>query len=114
MMASWNSINWVYELLLSNEDMIVLCVISAYSLYLTSIGDIDKALDPMQLDHWSFWSWKWSNHQQFMIYDVAKLTPFGMSILPTPILISSISIATTTAPVICAKIVSFEGAIRIL
>ena len=37
-----------------------------------------------------------------MVYDVTKITTFGQSILPTPLLISSISKAktTTTAPVV--------------
>ena len=44
-----------------------------------------------------------------MVYGVVKLTPFGMSILPTPILLSSISKVTTTAPLICTKIVLLKG-----
>ena len=46
-MASWNNTNWVYDLYLDTEEQELLCLISAYSLYLTSIGDVDKALDPM-------------------------------------------------------------------
>ena len=47
-MARWNNTNWVYDLHLGMEDQELLCLISVYSLYLTSIGDLDKALDPMQ------------------------------------------------------------------
>ena len=64
--------------------MELLCVVSAYSLYLTSIGDVDSALDPMQWDYWTFWNWRWHDYQVFMVYDVAKITPFGMSIFPHP------------------------------
>ena len=47
--ASWNNINWVSHLHnIDSDEGELLQVISAYSLYLTSIGDVDKALDPMQ------------------------------------------------------------------
>ena len=110
-MASWNNINWVYHVHnINDNNWTLLRVISAYSLYLTSIGDVDKALDPMQwdcdiekaldpmqCDYIIFWNWKWHDYQVFMRYEVAaKLTPFGMSVLPTPKLISSISKANTT------------------
>ena len=54
-MASWNSTNRVYDLHLSTADQELLRLISAYSLYLTSIGDVDKALDPMHWDYESVW-----------------------------------------------------------
>ena len=46
-MASWNNTNWVYGLHLGTEEQELLRLVSAYSLYLTSIGDVDKALDPI-------------------------------------------------------------------
>ena len=113
-MASWNNINWVSHLHnIDSDELELLQAISAYSLYLTSIGDVDKALDPMQWEYMTFWNWRWSNYQQFMVFDVFKFTPFGQSILATPLLISSISKAkttvSTTAPVvICTNIVSNE------
>ena len=99
-MASWNNINWVSHLHnIDSDDRKLLQAISAYSLYLTSIGDVGKALDPIQWDYMTFWNWRWHNYQQFMVFDVFKFTPFGQSILPTPLLMSSISKAkTTTAP----------------
>ena len=55
--------------------MKLLSVIRAYSLYLTSIGDVDKALDPMQWDYMTFWTWRHHYYQVFMKYEVAaKLT----------------------------------------
>ena len=57
--ASWNNINWVYNLFINREERTLLFVISVYSLYLTSIGDIDKALDPMQWDYELINDWKW-------------------------------------------------------
>ena len=51
-MASWNNANWVYDNFhLGSKEQELLHLISAYSLYLTSIGDVDKALDPMQWDY---------------------------------------------------------------
>ena len=47
-MVSWNNINWVYDLNLNIEEQELLRLISAHSLYFANIGDIDKALDPMQ------------------------------------------------------------------
>ena len=58
-MASWNNTNWVFDSHCFTKDQELLHPISAYSLYLTSIGDVDKALDSMQWDYWSFWRWKW-------------------------------------------------------
>ena len=109
-MASWNNINWVFHLHnIDSDEQELLQAISAYSLYLTSIGDVDKALDPMQWDYMTFWNWRWHNYQQFMVFDVFKFTPFGQSILPTPLLISSISKAkTTTAPEICTDLNDVE------
>ena len=40
--------NWVFDLHINTEERELLHVISVYSLYLTSIDDVDKALDPMQ------------------------------------------------------------------
>ena len=50
-MASRNNTNWVYDLHLGTKEQELLRLISAYSLYLTSIGDVNKALDPMQWDY---------------------------------------------------------------
>ena len=97
-MASWNNINWVYHLHIDSNIQKSLSVISAYSLYLTIIGEVDKALDPMQWDYMTLQKWSQYDYRLLMVYGVAKLTPFGKSILPTPILLSSISKATTTAP----------------
>ena len=47
-MASWNNIKWVYDLHIDRSEMKLLCGISVYSLYLTNIGYVDTALDPMQ------------------------------------------------------------------
>jgi len=96
-MVSWNNINWVYDLNLNTEEQKLLSLISAYSLYFTSIGDVDKALDPMQWDYESINNWKYNYYKYFMVYEMGtKLTPFGMSVLPTPKLMSTISIASTT------------------
>ena len=70
-MASWNNIHWVYDLdNINSFEREILQVISAYSLYLTSIGDVDKALDPMQWNYMTLWSWKLScsNHQRIYGY----------------------------------------------
>ena len=75
--ASWNNINWVYWMHINSNERELLRVISAYSLYLTSYGDVDKALDPMQWNFMTFWNWRFDNYQQFMVYDVTKITPIG-------------------------------------
>ena len=106
-MARWNNTNrvYVYGLYINSNERELLCVISAYSLYFTSIGDVDTALDPIQWDYWIFWNWRWScsdnqriyGYHKFMVYDIpTKLTPFKISVLSTPKLISSISKAGTT------------------
>ena len=50
-MASWNNWNWIYDLHIDYFQWQSIRVIGDYSLYLTSIGDVDKALDPMQWDY---------------------------------------------------------------
>ena len=50
-MAGWDKINWVYELeFMTKQDAVALRTINAHGLYLTSIGDNDKAMDPIQWD----------------------------------------------------------------
>ena len=91
-MARWNNWNWIYDLHIYSNKRESIRVIGDYSLYLTSIGDVDKALDPMQWDYMTLCDWKQNDHKIFMRYEVAsELTPFGMSVLPTQKLISSIS-----------------------
>ena len=53
-MASWNNKNWIYNLDINSDEQTIIRVISAYSLYLTNIGDVDKALYPMQWDYMTF------------------------------------------------------------
>ena len=85
-MASWNNKKWVYDLSLNREEEKLLYFISEYSLYLTSIGDVDKALDPMQWDYELVNSWRCScsnrqriyGYQEFINNDTYKRTPFGM------------------------------------
>ena len=95
-MVSWNNTNWVDDLHLGNNEQELLHLISAYSLYLTSIGEVDKALDPMQWNYEIINNWRWKTYKWYMLYDIGtNLTPFGRSVLPTPKLMLTISIDKT-------------------